>query len=58
IKMKAVIGSPNFDLITNLIKIREDKLHEDVKKLESYNMNINSKLGELRVLEDEIEQGS
>ncbi|WP_338600434.1 argininosuccinate lyase [Sulfolobus tengchongensis] len=54
INMKAVIGSPNFDLITNLIKIKEIKLEEDIKKIEEYKLRILSKIGELQVIEDGI----
>ncbi|AKA73976.1 argininosuccinate lyase [Saccharolobus solfataricus] len=54
INMKAVIGSPNFDLMANLIKIRETKLKEDEKEIEEYKLKIISKLGELQVIENEI----
>lgn len=54
--MKAVIGSPNFDLITNLIKSRETKLEEDEKEIEAYKLKIISKVGELQVIENGIEE--
>ncbi|MEM3221124.1 MAG: argininosuccinate lyase, partial [Saccharolobus sp.] len=56
IKMKAVIGSPNFDLMSELIKIKENELSEDIKKLEEYKLGIFSKMGELKVIESGIEQ--
>ncbi|PVU78067.1 argininosuccinate lyase [Sulfolobus islandicus] len=56
INMKAVIGSPNFDLITNLIKSRETKLEEDEKEIEAYKLKIISKVGELQVIENGIEE--
>ncbi|QGA54613.1 argininosuccinate lyase [Sulfolobus sp. E5-1-F] len=56
INMKAVIGSPNFDLITSLIKSRETKLEENEKEIEMYKLKIISKVGELKVIENEIEE--
>lgn len=56
IKMKAVIGSPNFDLMRNLIKIREEKLRNDIRKIEEYRLEIISKMGELEVIENGIEE--
>jgi len=56
IKMKAVIGSPNFDLMGNLIKIREEKLRNDIRRIEEYRLEIISKMGELEVIENGIEE--
>jgi len=53
---KAVIGSPNPELITQEIKIKEERLQEDEKKLKSYEEKIIEKINELKVMEDELLQ--
>lgn len=56
IKMKAVIGSPNPDLITEEIKIKRNKLKEDKAKLTSFSLKIRNGLNLMKVIEDDLLQ--
>ncbi|BFH74532.1 argininosuccinate lyase [Sulfurisphaera javensis] len=51
---KAVIGSPNPELLAEEIKNKENRLIEDENKLKSYEEKILGKLNELKVIEDDI----
>lgn len=51
---KAVLGSPNPELISIEISTKEDKLREDENKLKGYEEKIIGKMNELEVVEDDI----
>ena len=54
IQKKAVIGSPNPELIAEELKIKETRLQEDENRLKSYEEKIIGKMNELEVMEDDI----
>ncbi|MBB5252324.1 argininosuccinate lyase [Sulfurisphaera ohwakuensis] len=51
---KAVMGSPNPELIKEEIKIKENRIVEEENKLKKYEEKIIGKMNELKVIEDDL----
>ncbi len=56
IKMKAVIGSPNPDLITEEIRIKRSFLSQDQDKLTSFSLRVRNGMNLMKVIEDDLLQ--
>ncbi|BBG24058.1 argininosuccinate lyase [Sulfuracidifex tepidarius] len=56
IRMKAVIGSPNPDLITEEIKTKRKFLSQDREKLTSFSLKVRNGMNLMKVIEDDLLQ--
>ncbi len=54
--MKAVIGSPNPDLITDEIKIKREFLEKDRSQLTSFSLRVRNGMNLMKVIEDDLLQ--